>query len=174
MYKNLGVQNGVLFIQGFTNGEKYYFYEMGYRLSGGCHFLFTDNQNNSSSVKQLVHFALTGKMADYEIIKRDNPKFSNLCFQWNILGKEDVVHRIEGFDRIKSLPGIVSCSLVKQPGDRIGKDGTTAQKIAGFHMIVKDYSEMFDVLRYIYSNFKVYNANGDNLVLNTVHENFDV
>ena len=135
MYKNLGVQNGVLFIQGFTNGEKYYFYEMGYRLSGGCHFLFTDNQNNSSSVKQLVHFALTGKMADYEIIKRDNPKFSNLCFQWNILGKEDVVHRIEGFDRIKSLPGIVSCSLVKQPGDRIGKDGTTAQKIAGFHMM---------------------------------------
>ena len=170
MYRNLGVRNGVLFIQGFTNGEEYYFYEMGYRLSGGCHFLFTENQNNSSSVKQLIHFALTGKMADYSIAERDNPAFDKLCFQWNILGKEDIVSSIEGFDSIASLPGIISCSLDKKIGDKIGKDGTTAQKIAKFHMVVNDYNEMIHVLHDIYAKFKVYNAKGENLVLNTTQE----
>lgn len=172
MYRNLGVENGILFIQGFTNGEEFYFYEMGYRLSGGRHFLYTENQNNSSGVKQLIHFALTGKMADYSIAERDNPNFKDVCFQWNILGKEDIIHRVEGWEKISSLPEIISCSLDKNAGDKIGKDGTTAQKIAGLHMVVKNHDEMIRILHFIYSHFNVYNEKGENLVLNTVPENF--
>lgn len=167
MYRNLGVRNGVLFIQGFTNGEEYYFYEMGYRLSGGCHFLYTDYINNSSSIKQLIHFALTGKMAEYSIAERDNPLFDKLCFQWNILGKEDTISSLEGFDLITSLPSVISYSLDKRPGDKIGKDGTTAQKIAKIHMIVDNYDDITIILNEIYSFFKVYNDKGENLVLNT-------
>ena len=174
MYSNLGVQNGVLFIQGFTNGTVFYFYEMGYRLSGGRHFLFTENQSNSSSVKQLIHFAITGKMAEYKIAERDNPKFKDLCFQWNILGKEAVIAKIEGWELIKEMPEVISSSLDKKVGDKIGKDGTTAQKIAGLHMVVRDRDDMFRILRHIYTNFKVYGENNENLVLNTVNENFEL
>lgn len=172
MYENLGVQNGVLFIQGFTNGTEFFFYEMGYRLSGGCHFLFTDHQNHSSSVKQLIHFALTGNMADYRIIDRDNPKFKDLCFEWNILGKEGKIVKIEGDDILKKMPGVISWSLDKSIGDEIGKDGTTAQKIAGLHMVVKNKAELVEILNYIYQNFVVLDERGNSLILNTVNENF--
>ena len=172
MYRNLGVKNGVLFIQGFTDGETYYFYEMGYRLSGGKHFLYTENQNNSSSVKQLIHFALTGKMADYKIADRDNPRFKDLCFQWNILGKEGEIASIDNFEKIASLPEVISYSLDKKVGDVIGKDGTTAQKIAGIHTVVKDKKQMMDILGFIYNTFTVVDKDGNNLVLNTVSENF--
>lgn len=174
MYTNLGVKNGVLFIQGFTDGTTFYFYEMGYRLSGGRHFLFTDNQNNSSSVKQLIHFALTGSMADYNISDRDNPYFKETCFQWNILGKEDKIYKVEGWDSISKMPEVISCFLDKKEGDIIGKDGTTAQKIAGLHMIVKNKSQMIEILNFIYSNFKVYNTKGENLVLNTLEETLNI
>ncbi len=172
MYRNLGVRNGVLFIQGFTNGETFYFYEMGYRISGGRHFLFTENQNNTSSVKQLIHFALTGKMANYSIAERDDPRFKDVCFQWNILGKEDVIARVEGWEMICTMPEVISCSLDKKVGDKIGKDGTTAQKIAGLHMVLKDRLRMKDVLLFVYDTFKVFNAVGENLVMNTLSENF--
>ncbi len=170
MLKNLGVKNGVLFIQGFTDGDTYFFYEMGYRLSGGCHFLYTENQNNSSSASQLVHFALTGKMADYKIIERDNPMFHDLCFQWNILGKEGIISRIEGFDTITSLPEVIHSSLNKRVGSKIGKDGTTMQKIAGFHTIVKNHVHMKRLVRYIYDNFHVFNEDGESLVMDTIYE----
>lgn len=173
MYRNLGVKNGVLFIQGFTDGETYYFYEMGYRLSGGRHFLYTENQNNSSSVKQLIHFAITGKMADYRIADRDNPRFKDICFQWNILGKEGEIASIKGFDKIAAMPEVISYSLDKKVGDKIGKDGTTAQKIAGLHTVVKDRKRMMDILNYIYSTFKVMDKDGNSLVLDTVSENFE-
>lgn len=172
MYRNLGVKNGVLFIQGFTDGETYYFYEMGYRLSGGRHFLYTDNQNNSSSVKQLIHFAITGKMADYRIADRDNPRFKDICFQWNILGKEGEIASIDGFDKIAAMPEVISYSLDKKVGDKIGKDGTTAQKIAGLHTVVKDRKRMMEILGFIYSKFKVMDKDGNSLILDTVSENF--
>lgn len=172
MYRNLGVKNGVLFIQGFTNGETYYFYEMGYRLSGGRHFLYTENQNNSSSVKQLVHFSITGKMADYRIADRDNPRFKDICFQWNILGKEGEIASIEGFDKIAAMPEVISYSLDKKVGDKIGKDGTTAQKIAGLHTVIKDRKRMMEILVFIYSKFKVLDKDGNSLILDTVSENF--
>lgn len=172
MYHDLGLKNGVLFIQGFTDGNTYYFYEMGYRLSGGQHFLYTENQNNSSSVKQLIHFAITGKMADYKIADRDNPKFKDICFQWNILGKEGEIASIEGFDKIAAIPEVISCSLDKKAGSIIGKDGTTAQKIAGLHTVVKDRKRIIEILNYIYSTFKVIDKDGNSLVLDTISENF--
>lgn len=172
MYKKLGVQNGVLFIQGFTDGKTYYFYEMGYRLSGGRHYIFTENQNHSSAIIYLINFALTGKMAKNSIEKRENPRFNQLCFQWNILGKEGYISTIEGFDFIKFMPEVIHCSLDKKPGDRIGKDGTTAQKIAGLYMVLKEKEQILDILNYIYDKFKVYDSVGNNLVLNTIHENY--
>ena len=76
-----GFRNGVLFMQAFCDGKELYFFEMGYRLSGGRHYIFTDHQNKSSSLKQLIHFALTGKMADYRRFRGFAKKErGNLCF----------------------------------------------------------------------------------------------
>ncbi len=170
MYKRLGLKNGVLFIQGFTNGNEYYFLEMGYRISGGHHFIYTGNQNKTDALEQLIHFAITGKMADYNIAERDNPRFNDLCFQWNILGREGTICKVEGFDKIENMPEVISCSLSKRPGDRIGKDGTTTQKLAVLHLVLKDKCQVKSTLQYIYSHFKVYDADGQSLVLDTREE----
>lgn len=85
MFKQMGLKNGVLFMQAFVDKDNFYFYEMGYRLSGGRHFIFTENQNNSSSVKELIHFALTGKMDDEKIISKANPLFKQVCCQLSLL-----------------------------------------------------------------------------------------
>ena len=172
MYENFGVQNGVMAIQFFTDGDDYYCMEMGYRLTGGQHYRYTIIENGTSSLEYLIHFALTGKMADYRIIERDNPYFKNLCFQWNILGKEGEIATMEGFEKITALPEVISYSLDKKDGDLIGKDGTTSQKIAGLYTIVKDRTQMMEILEYIYSKFKVMDKDGNSLILDTVSENF--
>ena len=41
MYKRLGVRNGVVAVQFFTNGTEYYAMEMGHRLTGGQHYTYT-------------------------------------------------------------------------------------------------------------------------------------
>lgn len=165
MFQNLGVKNGVLFIQGFCDGTNFYFYEMGYRVSGGRHYIYTENQNNTSAAKNLIHFALTGSMADYKIADRDNPKFHNLCCQLNIMGIEAVIDKVEGFDYIKSLPEVIEATLLKKEGDKIGADGTTAQQVAGIYTVVNDYDHFYKVCSEIERYFKLLDKDGNNLVI---------
>lgn len=165
MYKKLGLKNGVLFIQGFTDGTDYYFYEMGYRISGGRHYIYTDHQNNTNAAKNLIHFALTGRMADYIIGERDNPKFKELCYQINIMGKEATIAKIEGFEYIKSIPEVFESNLFKNVGDNIGKDGTTAQQVAGIYTIVKDEEHLASVCKCIQEHLIIEDAEGNNLML---------
>ena len=165
MYRNLGVKNGVLFIQGFTNGDEYYFYEMGYRLSGGRHYIFTKNQSNTSSLEYLITFALTGKMADYPIVERDNADFPNLCCQVNVMGKEGEIAKVEGFDYVQSMPCVIYSSLMKTVGDHIGADGTTAQQCAGIYMVVDNYRVFEEKIAEIKHHFHLFDKDGNDLVM---------
>ena len=173
MFENIGLKNGVLAIQFFTDGVDFYVMEMGYRLSGGQHYIYTQKENGVSALECLIHFALTGKMADFKIADRDNPKFNDICFQWNILGREAVISRVEGWEEVAAMPEVISASLTRKTGDTIGKDGTTSQKIASLYMIVNNHSMMVDLLHKIYSTFHVYDENGQECVIDTIKENFE-
>ena len=160
-----GFKNGVLFMQAFCNGKELYFFEMGYRLSGGRHYIFTENQNQSSSLKQLIHFALTGKMADYLIAERDNANFNNLCCRFNLIGKSGVISKIEGFDYLQRKQEIIYTSLLKKAGDDVGMEGTTATQLLGAYAVKKDMDDFKHMLADVYENVKFFNGKGENLVI---------
>ena len=165
MYNALGVTNGVLSVQGFVDGQNFYVMEMGYRLTGGQHYLFSKYENGISALEQLIHFAITGKMADFSIADVDNPRFKDLCLNLCILGKRAKIARIEGREFIEQLPELVNASFLKTIGDEIGVDGTTAQKIANLHLVFKDKTDMQRVISEIQAKFHVYDENENDLVL---------
>lgn len=165
MYKALGITNGVLSVQGFVDGENFYVMEMGYRLTGGHHYIFSKLENGISALEQLIYYAITGKMADFSISEKDNPRFKDLCLNLCILGRCAKVSRIEGKEFIEQLPELVNASFLKDVGDQIGMDGTTAQKIASLHLVLKNKADMERVLSEIQANFHVYDENNNDVVL---------
>lgn len=165
MYKNLGIRNGLLSIQFFTDGENYYVMEMGYRLTGGQHYMISKAENGISSLDQLIHFAVTGKMADFSIAEKDNARFCNVYCHLYILGKEARIARFEGLDYLKNLPELIHFSQMKMIGDTIGPDGTSAQKVVGLHLKVKDRNDLFRILQAIQREFHFYDENGNDLTL---------
>lgn len=165
MYKALGVTNGVLSVQGFVDGFNFYVMEMGYRLTGGQHYIFSKYENGISALEQLIHFAITGKMADFSIADRDNPRFKDLCLNLCILGKSARIARIEGKEYVESLPEVIGASFMKNVGDLIGMDGTTAQKIANLHLVLKDEGDLQRIIGDIQTHFHVYDESGIDLVL---------
>ncbi len=66
---------GVLFMHAFVDNGQFYFYEMGFRLSGGLHYIFTKNQNGERAVEELIYFAVSGKMLDKRISEIATPRF---------------------------------------------------------------------------------------------------
>lgn len=165
MYKTMGVTNGVLSVQGFVDGENFYVMEMGYRLTGGQHYIFSKHENGISSLEQLIYYAITGRMADFSIAERDNPRFKDLCLNLCILGRNARISKMEGKDFIEQLPELINATFLKDVGDEIGIDGTTSQKIANLHLVLKDKADMERVLSEIQAKFHVYDEDGNDLVL---------
>lgn len=170
MYKAMGVTNGVLSVQGFVDDKSFYIMEMGYRLTGGQHYIFSKYENGISALEQLIHFAITGRMADFSIAEKDNPRFKDLCLNLCILGKEAEVARIEGQEYVESLPEVIHSNFMKRVGDQIGMDGTTAQKIANLHLVAKDAGTMRRVIEDVFNKIHVFDKDGNELVMDTKRE----
>ena len=165
MYQKLGAKNGVLSVQGFSDGTNFYVMEMGYRLTGGQHYIFSKQQNGISALEMLIHFAITGQMANYKVSERDNARFKEVCCQLYFLGKEGVINKIEGEQYVKKLPETVRFTPMKRVGDSVGRDGTSAQKIATVHLASKSQKDLEQIARKIKVHYRVLNTDGDDLVL---------
>ena len=165
MFKKLGIRNGVAAITFFTDGTEFYAMEMGHRLTGGQHYSYTLAENETSVLDNLIHFALTGRMADYRIADRDNARFKNTYCHLFILGKEGRIARFEGLEYLENLPELIHLSLGKHVGERIGLDGTTAQKVVGLHLKVKNMEDLERIKQEIQQNVHFYNEEGNDLML---------
>lgn len=165
MFEAEGLQNGVLFMQAFADGGNFYFYEMGYRLSGGRHYIFTKDQNNESAVEELVRFAVSGKMSDRRIAEFSHPNFRNVCSQLSIICQSEKIAQIDGWQEIAGLPQVIDALQTYNEGDEVGKQGTTASIFARLHIVVKDTDELEKLIDIIYSILKVRNDNGENIVI---------
>lgn len=165
MYERAGLRNGVLAVQFFTDGNEFYVMEMGHRLTGGQHYTYTMAENGISSLDQLIHFAVTGSMADYSIAERDNACFKHIYCHLFILGKEAKIACFEGLDYLNQMPEVMHLTEMKRVGDKVGVDGTSAQKVVGLHLKVNDIVHLKKVLDNVKEHFHFYDEAGNDLTI---------
>ena len=109
MFKSLGFKDGIYFLQGYSNGNKVTFFEMGCRLGGS----YSDLERaiiGIDPVAMLVRYALTGKMGDNILTSPVNVgKYNKIgvCVNYLLGGKEGTIHKISGLDKIQALPSLV-------------------------------------------------------------------
>jgi biotin carboxylase len=169
LFKHLGLENGVLMITAFVENNNLYVYDPGFRLQGEAPDLFLKHLNNYNHREMLVDFALNGNMT----VKNDD-LLSNYNFNdkfaasiWFLL-KEGVVSRIEGMTEIEQLPQIVEKVQRFEVGDLVKPDfvGTEKQVFVRFYSICDNKLEFMKLNDYIQNKLKVYDKNGNNMLLN--------
>lgn len=165
MYQKAGLRNGVVAVQFFTNGEEYYVMEMGHRLSGGQHYTYSMQENGISALDCLIHFAVTGSMADFSIAEKDNAQFKHTYCHLFILGKQAKIAKFEGLDYISNIPEVIHLIQMKNVGDMIGADGTSAQKVISLHLKLKDRDDLSRIMDDIQRKFHFYDEEGNDLML---------
>ena len=171
MYEGAGLKNGVVAVQFFTDGKMFYVMEMAHRLSGGKHYTYTKMENGISVLDQMIHFAITGSMADYSLAEKDNPRFKHTYCHLFILGKEAKIFRFKGLHYLEALPEVFSLSKYKNVGDMIGPDGTSGQKVIDLHLKDDNYSHLKTVIKGIEENIRIIGENGEDL---TISFNIDI
>lgn len=162
---DLGIQNGIIGIEAVVKDGDIFVFEMQFRLGGMRHHNFVLKENGMDLMAMLVRFALTGKFEGWDAAKCDNAQFKNCYCSLNILVKPDMVAKIEGLEEAKALPQVYAFTQMMYEGDKVNLPGTVQQIFCKFSLVDKSREALLNVIRTIQKTLKVYNMNGENIIL---------
>lgn len=168
MFKGIGLENGALFLEAcFADGEVW-FYEMGLRISGGMTFLITEKTNEVNELKMLISYALTGQMCEDSDVEKINPYLNGYyTASLTIPLTTGKIATIKGVEKIKSLGSVQAFNQFWQIGDTIEDRyiGTLDQLFARISVIVKNKTELTEVIDKIIHTISILDEKGNEMFI---------
>lgn len=176
MLKDLGVNNGILYVSAFYENGHFYVYDPGFRLQGGGFHLTLMSVNGFDQRKMLINFALTGSMSYYDLDKMNEPKMhgQSAATVWFLL-KPGMIDKIYGLDYIKNHPSVDFAIQRFNIGDEVTDQmqGTERQVFLRIFMHCKNESELKLTIKDFQNRLKVLTPSGENLLLPSLNSEFE-
>lgn len=173
LFKEIGIKNGVLMLSGFYENGEFYVYDTGFRLQGEAPHLLMKAIHGFDQREMLIRFALTGSEGAVNLETDDDTRLRGKWAStlW-ILLKQGYIAKIEGMDDINNDPRIVANIQRLHEGDDVAPEwiGNEKQVLTRMYLVCDSKEELAECLKEYQSKIKVYDENGNNLVL----KGFDV
>lgn len=170
MLRNEGFKNGQLFIEGIYDGENFYYYEMGYRLSGGITYRITDALTGINGMKMLIRFALTGEMCSEQEARRIDPFMNKgAACSFAILMGRGKIKEIRGIEEIKKIKEVIDITQYYGVGQTVEERdiGNIGQMFARLSIIADTRERVAQVIDYIEKNLHIIDENNEEMFLKT-------
>lgn len=165
MCRTLGFNDGLIFFQGYSNNGNITLFEMGCRL-GGTFSNIDEYFLNVNPVDALIHYALTGKMADYADYSKITPFFDGAGCVLNLLLDEDAfeLYKISGMDTIRDMKEVLNVIQFYQEGDKIPHSNATDKPFAILYIAADSSEGLRSVINTIYKTISVTDHTGKSLL----------
>lgn len=171
MFNDLGFKDGLMFMQGYYDGNRITFFEMGCRL-GGTYYNHEQAILGYNSVDMTVRYALSGKMVEniYDISK-DVAKFNKYALECNFLlkGTDETVAEITGIDEVKCMSTCIGTQEFHSIGYRYTKDRSVDRPIFVASLVAESKDQVIENVNYLNNVFGVYNAQGESLLMDKLN-----
>lgn len=168
MFKELGFKDGLLFMQGYADGEKITFFEMGCRL-GGSFYNHEKACLGYDALDMVVRYAFTGKMVDdINKIPVDVAKYRNkyaLDCNYLLAGTDETVAKIVGADKLKAMKSCISTIQYHDIGYHYTKDRTVDRPIYTVEIVAETKEQVCQDVDYINDVFDVLNPEGKSILI---------
>lgn len=173
MFKEIGIQNGVLMLSGFYENGEFYVYDTGFRLQGEAPHLLMKAIHGFDQREMLIRFALTGSEGDVDLIEDDDTRLRGKWAStlWFLL-KEGKIASIEGFENIESDQRVVANIQRLYEGDTVLREwvGNEKQVLTRLYLVCNSKEELAACLNEYQSKVKVTDVSGNSMLL----KGFDV
>lgn len=168
MFEDIGIKDGVVFIQSFLDDEGFHFFEMGYRTGGGQSSVMISKINGIDYVELLINHALTGKMSENDLSLLNNPYFNVSACGLVLLLKSGTIAEIKGFCELRNIPEIVNITQFYKVGDTVMPQvlGTLGQSLCRIHIIANNREQLASVIAKVQNTIEVIDVEGNNMLLN--------
>ena len=173
LFKEIGIQNGILMLSGFFENGEFYVYDTGFRLQGKAPHLLMKAIHGFDQREMLIRFALTGSEGDIDLATDDDTRLRGKWAStlW-ILLKKGYIAKIEGLDKLEEDSRVVDNIQRLHEGDDVLPEwiGNEKQVLTRMYLVCNSKQELADCLKEYQAKIKVFDDEGNNLVL----KGFDV
>jgi biotin carboxylase len=170
MFKEIGIQNGILMLSGFYENGEFYVYDTGFRLQGEAPHLLMKAIHGFDQREMLIRFALTGSEGDIDLTKDDDTRLRGkwAATKWFLL-KQGKIAKIEGLsDSDLEKDSCVVANIQRlHEGDTVVPEwiGNEKQVLTRLYIVCDSKQELADKLNYYEEKVRVYDENGNNMLL---------
>ena len=173
MFKEIGIENGVLMLSGFYENGEFYVYDTGFRLQGEAPHLLMKAIHGFDQREMLIRFALTGSEGEIDLEKEDDTMLRGKWAStlWFLL-KEGKIASIQGLDQIAEDPRVVANIQRLYEGDTVLPEwiGNEKQVLTRMYLVCDSKQQLADCLEEYQNKVHVIDENGNNMLL----KGFDV
>lgn len=166
MLRGLGLQNGSIFFQAFTDENGICrIYEPGFRLNGAQEHIIISKVSGIDAKELYINLALTGKVAEEDISVYSNPKPKQISCKLSPLVMVGEIGKLQGLDEIAKLPDVVSVNASYCEGDTVTGEGTLKQIVCRFFIVSKNKRDLMNTIQEIYRFLRVEDKQGNNMLM---------
>lgn len=173
MFRSVGIQNGMMFMQCKIVDDECIVYDIGYRLTGSLEYINIKELCGFDPLDMLIHFALTGDMGETDLDNKVDATLSGkYSFNVSILSKPGKIVEIQGLDTVKAMPEVIDAVVAHPVGDVITEKmvGLLAQITVRVLGKADSIEQMKKAMYTIHDTIKVISETGENMVLPGVDE----
>lgn len=168
MFKEIGIENGILMLSGFYENGEFYVYDTGFRLQGEAPHLLMKAIHGFDQREMLVRFALTGSEGDVDLTKDDDTRLRGkwAATKWFLL-KQGKIAKIEGLDNLDNDSCVVANIQRLHEGDTVDPEwiGNEKQVLTRLYLVCNSKQELADKLNEYEQKVRVFDENGNNMLL---------
>ena len=164
--KELGIQFGALFIQGFIDDGEVFYYDPGLRMPGSDYDVMVRNVTGFDSMKSAVRFALTGDInscygdpRDAFLLKGGKGVILSVDVRPGVIGT------IGGLDALRADPRVHCISERHHVGDVVEKTGDVAQRAVELVSWLPNAAALSDFLTFVYDTLVIEDEEGRDMII---------
>lgn len=173
LFREVGIENGVLMLSGFYENGEFYVYDTGFRLQGEAPHLLMKAIHGFDQREMLIRFALTGSEGSVNLETDDDTRLRGkwAATLWFLL-KEGTIGKIEGLDRWQEDSRVVANGQRLHEGDTVPPEwiGNEKQVLTRMYLVCGSKQELADTLKHYMATVRVTDTLGRDMLL----KGFDV
>ncbi len=164
MIKDLGIQNGPLFMQGFLKDEEFYFFDPGLRFPGVEFERIYKKIWGIDIVKLLIEYALNGTFPKNVMLPIDGASLqNNVAAVFFPVLKAGTIASIKGLENFRKNPNVVSCLTRYDVGDTIDWTYNVNQRYAEIDMVSKSVDGLKETIDSFYNQVQVKDSDNNDM-----------
>lgn len=173
LFKDVGIQNGMMFMQCKLVDDECIVYDIGFRLTGTMDYINISDICGYNPMDMMIHCAITGSMGEPDLSSKIDPFLKGKYgFNVSTLSSSGKIADIRGVDEVKRFEHVIDSIPAHVPGETISEEmvGHLSQIAVRTFGTVNKFNELYPLMKKIENTIDIISENGSLLNLSGIEE----